>query len=385
MDKTTSLRIKEYDFGDHTRHYLTLALSSFTTMEEIEKGCRELYEYLKEKSIRIVFEKVFGKLEFKKNVKDIRKYLAEALKLELGPLSYLEGEPVCQAPVCSVTVYGISSDQGFVDFDYIHDKDNKIGTSYNILGTNYLHLYGLTCQDNEPKSTAQEYTSLFCRIQNCIVQRGFTPGDIVRTWIYMDEIYENYCNLNLARREFFEKNNIGYSDTSDALPASTCIGGKASNKSTAAIDVFCINKNGDYPEITRMYNRLQNEAEGKDYLFGPTFARAKSIDYGTHCEIQISGTASIDETGSTVFLNDPYNQIKKTFLNVEALLKQKGMDFGDVCVSTCFLKEREYDDIFNNVLTELGLCGLFDTVVMGDVCRSDLLFEFDGIAIKKKI
>ena len=340
MGTTSSISIKEYDFGNHTRHYLTLDLNGFKTKEEVQNSYQELYGYLRENNIRIVFEKVFGSLEFKKSIIGIRKYLAETLKLELGPFSYIEGSPVCEVPVSSVNIYGISLNQGFVNFEYIYDKNNKIGTVYNISGSEYLYLYGLKCDDKVLKGTVEEYRSLFCQVQEYIVKRGFLPGDIVRTWIYLDEIDENYSNLNLARREFFQKYNIGYSSTSNDLPASTCIGGKSSNESTAAIDVFCINKNGDYPKINRMYNKLQNEAEGKDYLFGPTFARAKSVDYDTHCEVQISGTASIDETGNTVFLDEPYNQIKKTFLNVKALLEQKNMDFGDICVSTCFFKKK---------------------------------------------
>jgi len=385
MGTTSSISIKEYDFGNYTRHYLTLDLNGFKTKEEVQSSYRELYGFLRENNIRIVFEKVFGSLEFKKSIIGIRKYLAETLELELGPFSYIEGSPVCEVPVSSVSIYGISLNQGFVNFEYIYDNNNKIGTVYNISGSEYLYLYGLKCDDMLLKGTVEEYKSLFCQVQEYIVKRGFLPGDIVRTWIYLDEIDENYSNFNLARREFFQKYNIGYSSTSNDLPASTCIGGKSSNESTAAIDVFCINKNGDYPKINRMFNKLQNEAEGKDYLFGPTFARAKSVDYDTHCEVQISGTASIDETGNTVFLGEPYNQIKKTFLNVKALLEQKNMDFGDICVSTCFFKKREYYDIFKDVSKELEICGYFNTFIISDVCRSDLLFEFDGIAIKRKI
>ncbi|HEX2927469.1 MAG TPA: Rid family hydrolase [Ruminiclostridium sp.] len=384
MSTAGSIRSREYDFGKHTRHYLTLELNGFKTKEEIKNNYRELYGYLKKKNIKIVFEKVFGSLSFKNSITGIREYLAETMKLELGPLSYIEGNPVYDVPVSSVAIYGISMNPEPVHFDYIYDNNNKIGTFYSLSGIEYLYLCGLKCCDNSQKATIEEYRSLFRQVQGYMNERNFLPDSIVRTWIYLDNIYENYSNFNSARREFFANNNVDYSGKSNVLPASTCIGGRSSQSSTAVIDFFCIGKNGDCPKIDRMYNRFQNEAEGKEYRFAPTFARAKSIEYENYCEVQISGTASINESGDTVFVDDPYNQIKKTFLNVKALLEQKDMDFGDVCVSTCFFKKKEYYFIFKEVLNELKICEPFSTLVISDVCRSDLLFEFDGIALKRK-
>jgi len=71
-------------------------------------------------------------------------------------------------------------------------------------------------------------------------------------------------------------------------------------------------------------------------------------------------------------------------LNVGALLEQKEMSFSDFCISTCFFKKKEYYKYFEQVLDELNIPNFSNTFVVGDVCRSNLLFELDGIAIKEK-
>lgn len=385
MVTTGSITSREYNFGNHTRYYVTLELNGSKTKEEIQNKYRELYQFLKNNNISIVFEKVFGSLAFKKIVKGIREAVSEALELELGPLSYIEGIPVYEVPVSSVTVHGIHMNTELVSLDYIYDQKSKIGTVYGESGAEFLYLNGLRCTDIMLKGTVDEYRSMFYRVRDNMLKRQFMPDSIIRTWIYLDDINYNYCNFNLARREFFQSNNIDYSGSSNCLPASTCIAGKASDSATASIDVFAIKGNGSYPKINRMFNKYQNEAEGKEYRYGPTFARAKSIDYETHCEVQISGTASIDEKGDTVFSGDPYNQIKKTILNVKALLEQKDMNFSDVCFSTCFFKEKAYYSVFEKVLNDLEIAEPFITLVISDVCRSDLLFELDGIALKRKL
>lgn len=388
MCTSDHFRVKKFDLGDYTKYFLTIDLNSCVTFEEIEDIYKKLTGYLRENEIQVIYEKAFGTLEFKSSIMKLRKSLIKTFNLDTAPFSYIEGAPTSGSPISSITIFGIAS-KGDIRLKRIKSikgiSRQTIGTSFVLSGSRYIYLLGLTCRDKVLTGSISEYRSLFDDILNYIDNSGFSASDIIRTWLYLDKMDDNYSNLNTARREFFERNNINYSSTSNDLPSSTCIGGRFSKDSTLAVDVFCIDKSILHPAITRMYNQLQNEAEGKAYQFKSTFARATSIDYKTHCEIQISGTASIDTTGETVFVGDPYNQIKKTLQNVKSLLDQKNMSFDDLCISTCFFKRPEYYSLFEEVLEELGIGNFTNTFVAADVCRSNLLFELDGVAVKSTL
>ena len=145
-----------------------------------------------------------------------------------------------------------------------------------------------------------------------------------------------------------------------------------------------MNKRRPHPELIRMYNTRQNEAEGDTYLFKPTFSRGMVIRDEKLVEMQICGTASIDRDGKTAFIGQPYEQIKWTLVNVLGLLEQQGMTVDDMVQSNCFFKAREYYDLFLGLLQELKIVDFASICVVGDVCRTDLLFELDGVALKAR-
>jgi len=149
------------------------------------------------------------------------------------------------------------------------------------------------------------------------------------------------------------------------------------------MEFYCCEKNSSI-RIERIFNKDQNEAEGKGYLYQPTFSRAIKVSYKDHIELQISGTASINSQGKTIYENDPYNQIKRTLLHIKNLLDSANMDFCDIGVSTCFFKEAQYYKVFEVVLEDLKIKEFPSIYVIGKVCREDLLFEMDAVEIKKK-
>lgn len=382
MEKPDFITEKEFVSKDFTKHYLVLDLNSVQSKDEIFIRYKALTDYINHKEITIVFEKAFGRLSFKD---ELVKFKKEIEHKNNHPSSYIEGSPIEEVPISSITVFGVSKLGDSTKVLYISDKNKKknIGTIINTLNGRYLYLFGL--EGKEDKDTLLEYNNFYEDLDEYFKESNFNAKDIVRTWIYLDEIDLNYSNLNLARREYFNRKKIDYSSDSNSLPASTCIGGKCSNDATLGMDVFCIDKSSNSFTIARMYNKLQNEAEGQAYQFKPTFSRGTLIDYETHIEAQVSGTASINETGETVFIDDPYKQIKKTLINVGVLLKEKNMTYSDFCLSTCFFKKKEYYEYFKKALAELNIPNDFShTFVIGDVCRANLLFELDGVAIKMK-
>jgi len=103
--------------------------------------------------------------------------------------------------------------------------------------------------------------------------------------------------------------------------------------------------------------------------------------------LYVSGTASIDDAGVTVYRGDFRAQCWRTFRNITELLAAEGANWHDVVRTTCYLRdiERDYDD-FNQVRTHfytaLNLNPLpASTGIQVRLCREDLLVEIEAIAI----
>lgn len=103
--------------------------------------------------------------------------------------------------------------------------------------------------------------------------------------------------------------------------------------------------------------------------------------------LYISGTASIDGEGVTVYRGDFRAQTWRTFRNITELLAAEGANWHDIVRTSCYLRdiERDYDD-FNQVRTHFYTALALDplpasTGIQARLCREDLLIEIEAIAI----
>ena len=377
------LNIKSYFLYNSIKYYIKLDFEETEILTGVLSKYKAALDFMKKSNIAPVFEKTFGNLPAYNDIIPARKELFNEMKISIPPLSFVEGSQVNRS-IASILFCGILKTADDVKIEYYKNGDTVLGTIHQTPHARYLYLYGL--KNSNPagsKSVYDNYQELFNKLELYIIENGFLPRDILRTWIYLSDITENYADFNKARREFFEKNGIGYSSDFNELPASTCIGGSGPG-SKISMNLVCIDKKRIFPKIKRIYNEFQNEAEGNAYLFKPTFSRALLVEDEYLSELHISGTASINTAGETVYKNDPYNQIKKTMLNVSAVMKQANQNFEDLCESTCFFKKPEYFHYYLDVVNELKIHHFSGTHVIGDICREDLLFEFDGVTIRNK-
>ncbi len=125
--------------------------------------------------------------------------------------------------------------------------------------------------------------------------------------------------------------------------------------------------------------------EAPDY--GSAFSRGMRIDLNGLVVLLISGTASIDERGRTLYPGDLRAQTRRTFTNIEALLASEGATWKDIVRTTCYLRDIERDyAAFNEERTayyrEQGLDPLpASTGIQATLCRADLLVEIEAIAM----
>ncbi len=130
-----------------------------------------------------------------------------------------------------------------------------------------------------------------------------------------------------------------------------------------------------------MHTPTLNEADE----YGSAFSRGMKVVLPEKTVLYISGTASVDEKGDTVHLDDVQKQVERMLVNVRELLRPHNSSFGDVVQVITYLKYADYLPIFLDIWKRWGLSGLPNTFVEAGVCRPDLLCELEAIAIIPKL
>lgn len=141
------------------------------------------------------------------------------------------------------------------------------------------------------------------------------------------------------------------------------------------------------PVEKRAVSNLNVLNEAYRYAKPSSFSRAMRIDLSGVAILLISGTASIDEEGSSVHLGDIRAQTRRTFGNIAGLLEAEGATWKDVVRTTCYLRDIDRDYApFNEERTAFYTAQGLDplpasTGVQTVLCRPELLIEIEAIAM----
>jgi len=126
--------------------------------------------------------------------------------------------------------------------------------------------------------------------------------------------------------------------------------------------------------------------EAYDYATPSSFTRGLRVEMHGATMLLLSGTASVDENGNTLYPGDFPAQCLRTLRNVTRLLVAEKASWHDVVRTSCFLRdiERDYDS-FNEIRTmfmnAIGLDPLpASTGIQAHLCRTELLVEIEAIA-----
>ena len=145
------------------------------------------------------------------------------------------------------------------------------------------------------------------------------------------------------------------------------------------------------PIEQRAVHALDVLNEAYDYSRPSSFSRATVMQFGDYRLMLISGTASVDEHGFTIYEGDFRAQCWRTYRNITNLLVAEEMSWHDIVRTTCYLRdiERDYKD-FNEIRTAffewMGLDPLpASTGIQARLCRDDLLVEMEAIAIARVV
>jgi enamine deaminase RidA (YjgF/YER057c/UK114 family) len=127
--------------------------------------------------------------------------------------------------------------------------------------------------------------------------------------------------------------------------------------------------------------------EAYHYEKPSSFSRGLRIELGGIVILLISGTASVDEDGASVHVDDFRAQCRRTFLNITKLLESEGATWKDIVRTTCYLRDIERDcAAFNEERTAFYQQEALDplpasTGIQAILCRPELLVEIEAIAM----
>ena len=227
-------------------------------------------------------------------------------------------------------------------------------------------------EDRQADNQAQTY-SVFQKMDTVLKPFGLDFHSTARTWLYAHDILSWYDKLNRARDRFFTEKDV----FNRRIPAST--GVSLSNPLDYAIEtelLAAVPKNGS-AQIRPVESPLQCPA----IQYRSSFSRAMEIATLEQKRLYISGTASIDPHGKTIFVGNTPLQIDHTMKVVEAILHNVGMGWTDTVRAIAYFKSRNDYPQFDQWLQKHNIT-LPHIKLECDICRDDLLFELELDAIQ---
>lgn len=287
---------------------------------------------------------------------------------ELGgvdwPVLWVEGASCFGGEMAGFQVFVLSAGK----VERVRFGGRVVGTVFHDGGARHCLLAGMM-PDEVTCSRAEQCSQFFANVVETLAKVGFSYGDIARTWFYNDEILAWYDDFNRVRTAFYAPQKF----TTGSLPASTAVLGRNPGGAALTFGAWAVVPHSADVIVREIASPLQCPAPA----YGSSFSRAMEISSGGRKRLLVSGTASIEPGGKTVWQGDATKQIALTMEVVEAMLRPSGLGFGDVTRATAYFKHAADQKIFQSWLEAHGLTAMPVVPVHCDICRDDLLFEIE--------
>ncbi len=252
-------------------------------------------------------------------------------------------------------------------------KGDELQLSHN----GYRHIWHCAQMNAcQPGNSAAQTSAVMTAYASELEQHGGTLKDnCIRTWLYVRDVDFHYQGVVDARRKLFDEHDM----TSEThYIASTGIEGRHGDSA--------INLVMDSYALLGIKQEQVQFLQAPEYLnptheYGVTFERATSVDFGDRRHIYISGTASIDKYGAVVHLQDIDQQLERTMINIEQLLKDASATMTDLAQIIVYLRDLA-DAKTATAFLDRHYPQLPRVIVLAPVCRPGWLVEIEGIAIQ---
>ena len=343
-----------------------------------------LYRFLKGRKVKILLEKIYGLSSLREDAVVIRNRCINIMHENVAiPFTYIGGATCIGGKIAGVQIIGVIQNDKKTKVNTIFFNEDPIGRLFETDDFKGIYLSGISGLRKDDKTEKQslsrqaEYIVKQC--QDVFSKQGMTAENIVRTWIYFPRILHWYKRFNKIRARFFKEFGL-ISGNKTYLPASTGIQGGGRPKEEIFLDMIAfIPKKKRVGSASIMRSNRQNEAR----KYGATFSRGVEVKTDNSSLLHISGTASINPKGETIYLHDEQGQIMETLVNIGALLGTKNARLKDIVLTAAYCKNKRTYEVFREVTKYLSLDEIPFIPVYADVCRGELLFEIDAIAVKQ--
>jgi enamine deaminase RidA (YjgF/YER057c/UK114 family) len=296
----------------------------------------------------------------------------DAMIAEVGeidwPLTYVQGNDCYGAALAGIQLHALSG----TTVDTIRQNGEPVGRVFEDRHARYCYLGDLRSADTALPRTEQGRES-FVQLEEGLAHAGMELQDLVRTWLFIDDILDWYGEFNRMRDEFFAEKGM----FDRFLPSSTGIGGANPQGAAVAACAVALQPVGEGVTVQEVLSPLQCPAH--DY--GSSFSRAAEIATPDYRCVLVSGTASIEPEGETVHVGDTEAQIDLTLRVVNEILKSRGLDFSKTTRANAYFKHQNDAATFGKFCAEFGIPARRVVISHDDVCRDDLLFEIELDAI----
>ncbi len=251
----------------------------------------------------------------------------------------------------------------------------RIELDGRVVGSVFENEYARHCRlgDLRPANTSgsreQQSRETFDLMMTALAAAGMDFSNVVRTWLYLDDLLDWYDPFNRVRDEFFKEHGV----FDGVVPASTGIGGANAAGAAIVADAYAVQPRCDQVKVFPVTSPLQCPA----LEYGSSFSRAVEVAMPDHRRLFVSGSASIEPGGKTVHLDDVAAQIDLTMRVVAAILESRQMAWADVTRGIAYIKDGKDVPVYARYCRENQLPTMPTVVVENDVCRHDLLFEIE--------
>lgn len=344
------------------KHYITALPNN---CENDYSMFQNVMKYTKSETASIVSCFVFGSRKLYDTViEEFRKEIDEIN----WPITWLHGKCGCEhlTGIQIVAVSGVKVTPVILDGEIV-------GNIYEDDAAKYCELSNIHSKNSIDNVFDNSY-SAFKKMDKALNSAGMDFGNVIRMWNYLDKLLTWYDNFNVMRTAFFTEHNI----FGNIVPAATGISTENSNNTPYVGALFAVKPKKEYVNYFSVDSPLQCPA--LDYK--SSFARAVELDMTEYRYLSISGTASIERSGKTVFHNDVLKQIEFTMKVVEAILESRNMNWINTAKAIAYFPYINDIYIFQKYLNDNNYPDIPIAYSHTDICRDDLLFEIELDAIK---
>ncbi len=337
---------------------------------------------------KIIHERLFGNIQIYKKILEIRNQkVRQQIPDDPGLVTYIEGESCYGNAFAGIQLRLFLPFHPEEGVKTIWEGKTPLGRMWTRNGAMFLQLQNLGPDHfSNGKNRQKQAETMFRKAEAILKSQGASYRNVVRTWIYVDQILDWYHEFNKARNACYTDFGLlrnGELEHAEEifLPASTGIAGKNPQGFSATMDLLAITKtsNADiqiYP--------LSGTRQRSPYRYGSAFSRAMCVMESKEKWIFVSGTASINEQGESVHQGDIVAQVKHTLEVVHSLVRPEEVSISNLCEATVFFKRKEDFPLYQKTADALGISNIPAVYLIADVCRDELLFELDGIFVASR-